>query len=464
MGNDAGSGGSSDPRTYFEGMSHRTMLQMLVGADNAKVTALADKLSDVATTVEGIGTDLQTHMSGLEWDSAAGDAFRDWGGKVASATFTLSEYSQSASDQMTNVASVLSQAQRDMPPVPQGAVNTAVAYRQSKNLYGPWGDAADSESATACVPEPTAAEYSSAVATMEADRVKAVDAMTKLGSAYQGAADSMTSAEEPKFPPPPNEVMPPRSAVDSREYVPVPSGSSSAGVTTPDSGRTVTAAVPHEVITTSQHGGTTSTLDFSGADPNGHTGTQVPIGVDQGGGTLQSVDPYPLPLPNNALTEYPGEGPGGLPGLGSSPYPEGVIGGRSNSLYRPGDGIQGGQLVEEPPGGAGSRIRFPQGTVIGEEPTVASGGALGSGRLGPSATPAYKGSGEEYTQGGSGLGASREQELGQGRSGTQKMMGGLGNGHGSAGKRRAGERPDYLTEEEETWTPDGLEVVPSVLE
>jgi uncharacterized protein YukE len=118
MGNDAGSGGSSDPRTYFEGMSHRTMLQMLVGADNAKVSALADKLSDVATTVEGIGTDLQTHMSGLEWDSAAGDAFRDWGGKVASATFTLSEYSQSASDQMSNVASVLSQAQRDMPPVP----------------------------------------------------------------------------------------------------------------------------------------------------------------------------------------------------------------------------------------------------------------------------------------------------------------------------------------------------------
>jgi hypothetical protein len=463
---------SADPRTYFEDATHRAMLKMLSGADHQKVNALAEKLQDVATTVEGVGSDLKTHMSNLEWDSAAGDAFRSWGGDVANAAFKLSTYSQTAGDQMTHVASVLGQTVRDVPPVPQDAVNTAITYRQAKHISGTSNDAATGESATVCMPNPTTAQYQHAVTTMETERVKAVDAMTKLGSAYQGAAHSLRSQEEPSFPPMPSSTMPARPK-DSRDSSSYASNGSAATANVPYTGAGVTSGGggTHGGPAGGVSDGRTTTLGITGF-PSGHQGTSTVTSGTHGPGAPSGTQPYPMPLSGGSATVpgTPGStrsgAPGGEPeGPGGLPPEDGVIGGRPVSSVPIDDGIQGGQLITGGaagvPGAAG-RVRAPQSTVIGEEPAT--------GGYGDPAGPAagYGGANGSYAQGGSAAGASESEGI-QGGAGGRMMGGGMGMGMGGAGgaaggRRRGGQRPGYLTEDEETWTPDDQKVVPSVLE
>src|SRR5690242_15130013 len=137
-----GGGNPYHASTNFEGFTHSQMLDMIQNADPSKVTALAHKLDSVSTQTEKIGTDLQTHMSKVQWEGPAGDAFRDWGSRVASATLTLSDYSSTASVFMLNAGQVLSDVQRDMPKVPNLAYETVNAYRATNNIQGPFADTA----------------------------------------------------------------------------------------------------------------------------------------------------------------------------------------------------------------------------------------------------------------------------------------------------------------------------------
>ncbi len=435
-----GSPDPSDPRTYFEDLSHREMLEMLAGANHARVSAAADKLHDVARSIDKIGSDLKTHIADVEWSGEAGDAFRSWGGRVAGATFTLSDYSASAGTQMTHVADVLAEVQRDMPPVPQGAVNTALTYRQSKSLAGPFADAAEGASPTVCMPDPSSTEYRQALTQMESDRTKAVDAMTKLGGAYQGATEVMSKQGEPAFPPPPDEVMPP------------PEFSSSDRVSNEAIGANVGRGyvrdnVAHEDPGASERRAATTTLDYAGGDPRGRH-QEVPEFGDR------PTDHPAMPLPISILPKNPESLADGTD-IGAPPRGSG---GR-HSVDLPSDGIQGGRLVEPPTSRIGP-VRSPQGTVIGNEELPNA--ALSPGRYGAGAAPAWERSTEDFTRGGSGLTASGEQEVSEGRSG-MPIAAGMGFGGRSDGGRN-GSRPGYLVEEEETWTPGDRKVVPSVLE
>ncbi|WP_405013179.1 WXG100 family type VII secretion target [Kitasatospora sp. NBC_01539] len=122
-------------------------------------------------------------------------------------------------------------------------------------------------------------------------------------------------------------------------------------------------------------------------------------------------------------------GRSGAPGMGGMPHAGGAGGA----------GAKGGA------GGA----RGGAGGLVGR-----SGGAVG-GRRGPSA-------GGEFTQGGTGLRGRAERGT-DGRAG----HGGMGAGHGGAAGRKdknRGNRPDYLTEDEDTWTSGGGPVNPGVIE
>jgi uncharacterized protein YukE len=143
MSRPAEDGGSSyQASTDFEGYSHAQLLDMIENTDPVKVTELAQRLDSISTKTEKIGTDLQTHMSKVEWRGPAGDAFRDWGSRVSSATLTLSDYSSTASIFMQNAGDVLGDVKRDMPKVPSLAYHTVVAYRTTKNVQGPYADTA----------------------------------------------------------------------------------------------------------------------------------------------------------------------------------------------------------------------------------------------------------------------------------------------------------------------------------
>jgi uncharacterized protein YukE len=240
--------------TDFEEFNHSQMLDMIQNADPGKVTALAHKLDSVSTQTEKIGTDLQTHMSKIEWKGQAGDAFRDWGSRVASATLTLSDYSSTASVFLFNAGQVLSDVQRDMPKVPNLAYETVQAYRKANNIQGPFSDT------TGVTPDhldgtqgpyaatPTAAQYKSAQTNLENARSSAVDQMNKLGQAYNMATDVISKAQEPTFPPAPNTIMPARPK-DRGDSTYVPDGVTGTDANGKSGGTSSTGRLPLEHLT-----------------------------------------------------------------------------------------------------------------------------------------------------------------------------------------------------------------------
>ncbi|MFH8408071.1 hypothetical protein ACH4FX_25215 [Streptomyces sp. NPDC018019] len=217
----------------------------------------------------------------------------------------------------------------------------------------------------------------------------------------------------------------------------------------------------------------------------------VPSNIGTG---LDSFNPPSPSGPGGGLT---GTGPGGGPGLGTpgGGHLNGGPGGGGPSGGLPGmPGIAGGGKAggrpggtsasrigtggtPGAPGGAGARGGRPGMPGMGGGAGAgagARGGAAGAGRGG--ALARQKGgvvggtSGSKTgggAQGGSGLHRSRGgAQAGAGAGGRRPMgMAGAPGAHGANGKDKGenGQRPDYLVEDEETWTPE-RNVAPKVIE
>ncbi|MDI5965331.1 WXG100 family type VII secretion target [Streptantibioticus silvisoli] len=473
------------PSTDFESLSHREMLAMLVGVNQRQVTTVATNLTTAGAAIQEIAADLNTHMSNLDWQSTAGDAFRTWGHKVASATYTLADYATTAGTQMSNAGSVLHEVSTSMPAIPEGAVTTAATYRQHKGVYGPFGDAAEGTHAAPGAPTPTAGEYNAAVAEMSAAQTKAADNMIKLGSAYSAATETMGGQQEPEFPPLPEAILPPdpRGVDDAShsEYF----GGSSVGAPSGAAPGAGPATAKRDVTGGGKDPGTgTGTIHVDGIGdgrPGGGTHVAEPpatLGTPHGPGGTVPVPPPATVIPGEPGTKPlysggpsrsggrgsgalgPGDDEGGLFGGSSG----GGIGGRSALRTAMGEGIEGGTLVEPPVGGVGgSPLRFSAGTVVGDDPAGTTPGmseGIRAGAGSPFGRPSQEASYER--SGGSGFGEPGAGGAGQGGS----RMGGLplSGSRRDDRARRGGSRPDYLVEEEETWASGDIDIVPSVLE
>lgn len=298
--------------TDFEQFTHSEMLDMVKSADPAKVTALAHKLDSVSTQTEKIGTDLQTHMSKVDWQGPAGDAFRDWGSRVASATLTLSDYSSTAGVFMLNAGQVLSDVQRDMPKVPNLAYETVNAYRAANNIQGPFADTAGVTpdhldgvqgpySAT-----PTAAQYQAASSTLETARSSAVDQMNKLGQAYNMATDVISTTQEPTFPPTPPSIMPARPLYQNQSSTYVPGSTGGTGTT----GGSGSVPVQHFNVPTDNNYTTPDSSTSSPPSDQNQTLPQVPTPPDSSL-NLDSFPPVPTPVAPTPVTPpvFPVAGP-----------------------------------------------------------------------------------------------------------------------------------------------------------
>jgi hypothetical protein len=324
--------GEDDPyvaSTDFEKFDHSAMLDMIQNADAGKVTALAHKLDAVGTKTEKIATDLQTHMGKLDWEGKGGDAFRDWGSRVASATLTLSDYSSNASVFMLNAGQVLGEVQRDMPKVPSNAFHTATAYRAKNGLDGHYADTAGVTTTHLdgtygpYVTNPSAAQYKSAQGELETARSSAVDQMNKLGQAYNMATDVIATSQEPTFPPTPGTIMParPKTIDTSGQYV--GGGTDSSGGTSGTGGTGGSAKVPVQQIRLP------AKLDVSGLGGHSGSSSSVPAGsltavptpdtslkLDSVGTLPTNAGPTQLPLPTSPVGP-----PGSPPGLSGMPTP-----------------------------------------------------------------------------------------------------------------------------------------------
>ncbi|WP_438485591.1 hypothetical protein [Streptomyces sp. S186] len=229
-----------------------------------------------------------------------------------------------------------------------------------------------------------------------------------------------------------------------------------------------------------------------------------PKGIDGGIGSLPKTPATPIKTGLEGLQGTTGLGAGGAHGIGGGPggglgtsgLGTGVGGGSGPGIGGSGvPGMPGGVGVG---GGAGGRAGGVGGRAGGTGagagagaraggragmPGMAGaagakgGGAKGAGAAGKGGPLARQkggvvggkgGKAGAGAQGGSGLHRSRGGKLQGGAAGGRRPAGmaGAPGAHGAKGKDKGnanGQRPDYLVEEEETWTPE-RNVAPKVIE
>ncbi|WP_175607705.1 WXG100 family type VII secretion target [Peterkaempfera bronchialis] len=146
------------------------------------------------------------------------------------------------------------------------------------------------------------------------------------------------------------------------------------------------------------------------------------------------------------------ETPGGTAGRGSG------LGGSRGGFPGGGREVEGGAMGggAGAGGGLGGGAGRASGASSGRRLAMEEGGMVG-GRRGP-------GNGGEFTPGGSGLRARAGGEAAAGDRAGQGMQPGGGAGAARNSKGRRGQRPDYLLEDEETWTSGTPDSNPTVIE
>ncbi|MFB8398427.1 WXG100 family type VII secretion target [Streptomyces yangpuensis] len=473
--------------TNFEGYTHAQLHAMIESLDPAKVAALGTKLTEAATTIEQIGTKLKDHKV-KGWEGEGATAFQNWVSQSGSATLQLADYSKAGGKYMAEAAQVM----REVKPSKDGVGN-----------FPPYDAAADAklrENLTTSREyhnDPDAVQLGQeAWRKLSGDHARAVDAMNKLAGAYDQSAVQMGKAEIPTFPPPPDVLVPP-AVYDSQDlqrssggpgggagssgssysstspdYASRSSGSDSMPGNQPRQDNTVPSvsvpSIPDRDVDVDLD--TVGTLPPPTTPPvtttPGLPPTTGPVGPTPGPfvppvaippvGGLKGPGPFGT---GPGIGPYPGlGGPGvppggkviGTPGL--PPRDAGITGGRPVTSTGPASGIPRGMVVGEgtqagrPMGGGmghggghygGTQAGLPAGRRLATEP----GGVMGGRQAGAVGRPIA--AGQPFTQGGSGLVRNGAGPMGHAGAGMQTPGRGRDN--------QEGQRPDYLTEDEETW-------------
>ncbi|MFE9801681.1 WXG100 family type VII secretion target [Streptomyces goshikiensis] len=483
----------------FDGYSHEQLWAMVSGAKVDVLKTRANALSDAAKTIYEVGDALKRYkVEG--WDGEAAQKFHDWVSQAGSATLRLAEYSRVGGDSLSYAAVVLSETQKS------AKYDAAAAATLQANV----------EAARKFHNDPDAKQIGQqSFSTLSGDHQRASDALAKLAQRYDQSVTEMKAIEPPTFPPPPGDFVP-SSVSEMRDGGPSGDGFGGTGGSS-YAPRSSSVAASHEPGWSPGHTLRPDTTPPPSIEPGS---TPLPVlpdhAVDVGldhvatlpetslpptaplsgpgpvpGGPTPGGTPPPLTLPpmiGGGGPGLPGIGPGGLPpGIAPGGKVGGKIGGLAPVLPRDAGIVGGRQVPASGPSGS-----IPRGTVIGEGMQGGGrgmmGGGMGGGGLGGShgvpggsmagrrlameqggvvggRQPGVGGrstmGGQPFTQGGSGL-----VRNGSGAGPVGGAMGHGGAGVGSTGRRRdeqGGERPDYLSEDEETWQAD-RRVVPPVID
>ncbi|MFE0460862.1 hypothetical protein ACFW1A_16590 [Kitasatospora sp. NPDC058965] len=507
---------TDDLYSYFDGMSHQQLLDMVKNAQPSVLSDRSSALTKAATDLADISGQLSAHSQHLEWTGPAADSFRDWVTKVADATTQLSGYATTASSQIEAAGTALGTA-KAMPGLPTDQLATVQTRTDQMKWATPDVDAQRSSVDRYWV---TASQATAAQAQIDQDHQAAVSHMVSLAQAYQQSTTVMQQQTPPLFPPSPTAVMGPQPKdVGGLEGVNYGGTGTSTGggrtttirkVSTPPPTMTPRPVQPTPVSPPGMH--PTPPIEWE-PGPVKPTPTPGPVqppstGIDHAPPTSTPTLPAPTgpnPTGPDGPTTY-GGGPGGIPGgyPGGSPVYGGgsgkgdfpgitgggtrvpggrVIGGGNN----PEEGITGGAIK---PGGTSAKSPFGGGQVIGGEEELPGGGRGGMGGMGggmggmhgggraggigrgrgltstPGGVVGGRRSGEsaegEFTPGGTGLrrAGGEARAVGEGEPGYMP-----GGGVGTASKRKdRRNRADYLVEDEETWIDGTPESNPDVIE
>jgi uncharacterized protein YukE len=115
--------------TNFEALSHEQLLAMLRTAQPDLVNSRAAALTAAAAALHSLSDDLHGHLGRLDWSGPAADAFRDWAGRISTATLQLGDYTATAGTGLSHAGDSLQSAISRMPGLPSGDLATVTASR-----------------------------------------------------------------------------------------------------------------------------------------------------------------------------------------------------------------------------------------------------------------------------------------------------------------------------------------------
>ncbi|MCZ4100241.1 WXG100 family type VII secretion target [Streptomyces sp. H39-C1] len=474
----------------FDARSHEEMLAMVKDADPGALTALSQKLLAAHAAIDSIGSDLNTRVAYVDWQSDGGDAFKEWGKSIAKSTLSLAEYSRSAGDTLAVAAETLLAVKRDMPPVPADAKSMVDLYRTDLVAqHDPDGKLANQQ----------------AVTHLERAREGAVDQMNKLALAYKYSASVISAQEPPTFQPVPARILPKDNRRSDLTAVPIDGSGSSAEGSGRESSDTAASKTHLHAGSDRSNLGPIPTRSVAPADL---AGSPAAVSADPGTHIASAGTTTPVaPASSTPLTHHPSGVAGDVPssrtfvppdtGSGAPPFSSGPNGrvnagtpsprlpqaagspagrGPSNGLrLRPvgESGIHGGQATVR---GTTSSRMIPKGNVVGAEGAdrrSPMGGIHGTGSGEQGGTRGSSGSSMRRLAGQPGgiVGGTRRQGAaipdtfaqgatnqagrtstgGTAPSGVSAITGRAVPNSGKAGEkkqRRNSRRPDYLIEDE----------------
>ncbi|MFG2464467.1 hypothetical protein ACGFXB_03175 [Streptomyces canus] len=433
--------------TNFAGGKNMDEMKAMLG--NARpdlVTDVAKGWSGLATHLTDIQAEFEKEVARIQahWTGAAADGFAAKAKQVSRSIGNTAKYASHTSIAMTNVGASLGPIKDEVMAMEKpGRVSSFL--NSAGDGFTRSGEGTDKDIAAGKGAQEVLDRNHDDLSAGREAQLKMASKMETLGAAYNSQTKAMGSWNKVRE--------------DHHEYPPEPGGIAPTPVVVP----TGTTRSPQRATTSRAHGSQVSPISSSKA-------VTPPSGIT--GGAHKSTPSQPQV--GTAIDGVPG-GRTGAPSTGGG---AGAVGGATAGAtgIGGGAGFVGGAVGGAAGSGAARGIAGRAGAA-GATGRAAGGvggaGKSGAGRVGGSArggvvggTPKAGAGAGRGTAGGSGLHSSRGA-AGEGAGAVRK--GGIAGAPGSRAGRRKGdeqrerERPDYLVEDEETWTPQ-TNAAPRVIE
>ncbi|WP_432152324.1 hypothetical protein [Streptomyces sp. bgisy029] len=514
-----GGGGGRAGRTSFEGHDLNAIIDLVENANPADMENAGKALWEARDAIQRASKELSDYIKGVDWQGESGEAFRKWGLGLATHAEKLGDFADAAGTQITVAGTGLASVRNSMPPRDRRMIQTDV-----DDILFPARTETNPQYAAALTVEKNRQEAINQINRLASyyavseevlagqepprfDKQLGIDVPRpqgrREGTPAEGAprgADGLGNAPVPSPPvrvatgglettAPSNgrnlgEDLGPAPVLDKNTFTEInsvatptaPTMTTGTAPTPSATGGSVPVNAPAPPMAPSfGTRGSAGSSRATGSLAVPRSATQTGAGLGKAASTGASATargatgtPVGRPSPMTGGPSATGRSVGGaqLPTAGQS----GVMGGRpmpahggtaapTGARTGQGNGIVGGTPLRATSGaaGTGGARGVPRGTVIGGPGT--SGSAPRSGQRGAPVS------------GANGVVGAPRGTSGSGSKGF--TAGGAGLVRGPAGRRKndrkdeentGSARPDYLTEDEETWAARRRGAVPPVVE
>ncbi|WP_327268137.1 hypothetical protein OG233_07665 [Streptomyces sp. NBC_01218] len=518
-------GGSGRPagRTSFEGHDLNAMIDLVEQSNPADLESAGQALYKARDAIREAAKELGDHIAAVEWTGEANIAFRDWGGGLVAHATRLGDFADAAATQITVAGTGLASVKSSLPPrdsrtvrkdvkdIPalertdsnpeytaavrveehrQEAINQVnrlasyysvtsevlaaqepprfdmkldVQMPRPQGEFTPGGSTEGSGSAgdrlpghtdgTGAVKRVSTGEVSSGSPDHPVTGAAEIITGTTIDGGTRTEIDSVAA------PPAPPTVTGPPTVPAATGGTPGPSGTPfpptgpigpgvRGGTVKPAGG---TAGTPKGSVRSGLPGGAASSTSRTAGGTPGRAGGSQALGRSAGTGSTASATGRSGVSGGRPVTGQSGSGTGSAPRAGrggitgGTPQQKASAPGTSGTRAGGRGTVIGGQNTGQ--GGAAARSTGQRGVIGNGAAANRPAGRGTPGSNGVVGTPRGRSGGKGFTSGGAGLvrpGGRQERE--------------------DEEENNASARPDYLTEDEETWTAGRPEAAPPVIE